>query len=140
MTFAGHTGNITGVQFHCEGKWIVTSSEDGFVKVWHTKDGSVQRIYDHKCAVNDVVIHPNQGELVACDRAGGVKIWDLSANLCAQELYPEEDVSMASVTVASDGSLLCAGNNSVMPVRSGTSVRYPADTSDPTRAMYTSGE
>lgn len=118
----------------------MTSSEDGFVKVWHTKDGSVQRIYDHKCAVNDVVIHPNQGELVACDRAGGVKIWDLSANLCAQELYPEEDVSMASVTVASDGSLLCAGNNSVMPVRSGTSVRYPADTSDPTRAMYTSGE
>ena len=92
---------------------MVTSSEDGFVKVWQTKDGSIQRIYDHKCAVNDVVIHPNQGELIACDRAGGVKIWDLGEDKCAQELYPEEDVSMASVTVASDGSLLCAGNNSV---------------------------
>ena len=113
MVFSGHTGNITGVQFHCEGKWMVTSSEDGFVKVWQTKDGSIQRVYDHKCAVNDVVIHPNQGELIACDRSGGVKIWDLGEDKCAQELYPEEDVSMASVTVASDGSLLCAGNNSV---------------------------
>ena len=92
---------------------MVTSSEDGFVKVWQTKDGSIQRVYDHKCAVNDVVIHPNQGELIACDRSGGVKIWDLGEDKCAQELYPEEDVSMASVTVASDGSLLCAGNNTV---------------------------
>lgn len=92
---------------------MVTSSEDGFVKVWQTKDGSIQRVYDHKCAVNDVVIHPNQGELIACDRLGGVKIWDLGEDKCAQELFPEEDVSMASVTVASDGSLLCAGNNAV---------------------------
>ncbi|KAG8528038.1 uncharacterized protein KY384_006954 [Bacidia gigantensis] len=112
MVFSGHAGNITGVQFHCEGKWMVTSSEDGFVKVWQTKDATIQRVYDHKCAVNDVVIHPNQGELIACDRAGGVKIWDLGEDKCAQELYPEEDVSMASVTVATDGSLLCAGNNS----------------------------
>jgi WD40 repeat protein len=29
LTFEGHTGNITGVAFHCEGKWMVTSSEDG---------------------------------------------------------------------------------------------------------------
>lgn len=29
LTFEGHTGNITGLQFHCEGKWMVTSSEDG---------------------------------------------------------------------------------------------------------------
>lgn len=32
LTFEGHTGNITGVAFHCEGKWMVTSSEDGTVK------------------------------------------------------------------------------------------------------------
>jgi len=32
LTFEGHTGNITGVAFHCEGKWMVTSSEDGMYK------------------------------------------------------------------------------------------------------------
>lgn len=113
MVFTGHTGNVTGVTFHCETKWLVTSSEDGWVKVWQTKDGVVQRSYDHGIPVNDVVIHPNQGEVIACDRGGNVRVWDLGENKCTHQLIPEEDVSVSSVTVASDGSLLCAGNNSV---------------------------
>jgi G protein beta subunit-like protein len=63
--------------------------------------------------VNDVVIHPNQGEIISCDRGGSVRIWDLAANNCSHELIPEEDVSVASVTVATDGSTLCAGTNTV---------------------------
>ena len=58
--------------------------------------------------MNDVVIHPNQGELISCDRGGNVRIWDLGENKCSHQLVPEEDKSVASVTVATDGSLLCA--------------------------------
>ena len=92
---------------------MVTSSEDGWVKVWQTKDGSIQRSYDHRVPVNDVVIHPNQGEVIACDRGGSVRIWDLGENKCTQQLIPEDDISVSSVSVATDGSLLCAGTNSV---------------------------
>lgn len=102
---------------------MVTSSEDGTVKIWDTRTGSIQRNYTHGTPVrdvvthvtpvNDVVIHPNQGELISCDRGGNVRIWDLGENKCTHQLIPEEDVSVASVTVASDGTLLCAGNNSV---------------------------
>lgn len=92
---------------------MVTSSEDGTVKIWDTRSGSVQRNYNHGSAVNDVVIHPNQGELISCDRAGTVRVWDLGENKCSHQLIPEDDVSVASVTVASDGSMLCAGNNAV---------------------------
>ncbi|KAL9604090.1 MAG: hypothetical protein Q9179_001979 [Wetmoreana sp. 5 TL-2023] len=111
LTFDGHSGNVTGVAFHCEGKWMVTSSEDGTVKIWDTRSATIQRNYNHNHPVNDVVIHPNQGELIACDRGGDVRVWDLGENKCTHQLIPEEDVSVASVTVASDGSLLCAGNN-----------------------------
>ncbi|KAI0445367.1 WD repeat-containing protein pop3 [Xylaria telfairii] len=111
LTFEGHTGNITGVAFHCEGKWMVTSSEDGTVKVWETRSGTIQRSYNHGFAANDVVIHPNQGEIISCDRGGSVRVWDLAENNCSHQLIPEEDVSVSSVTVASDGSLLCAANN-----------------------------
>ncbi|KAA8652182.1 hypothetical protein EYZ11_000486 [Aspergillus tanneri] len=110
MTFDGHTNNITGVAFHCEGKWMVTSSEDGTVKVWDTRTGSLQRNYAHKAPVNDVVIHPNQGELISGDRAGIVRVWDLGESVCTHQLIPEDDVAVQSVSVASDGSLLCAGN------------------------------
>ncbi|RYP49068.1 hypothetical protein DL768_005158 [Monosporascus sp. mg162] len=111
LTFEGHTGNITGVAFHCEGKWMVTSSEDGTVKIWETRSGTVQRSYNHGSPANDVVIHPNQGEIISCDRGGSVRVWDLAENNCSHQLIPEEDVSVSSVTVASDGSLLCAANN-----------------------------
>lgn len=92
---------------------MVTSSEDGTVKIWDTRTGSVQRNYTHGTPVNDVVIHPNQGELISCDRGGNVRIWDLGENKCSHQLIPEDDVSVSSVTVASDGSMLCAGNNTV---------------------------
>ena len=39
-----------------------------------------------RLAVNDVVVHPNQGELISCDQAGRIKQWDLSENICTHEL------------------------------------------------------
>ena len=128
VTFDGHTGNVTGVAFHCEGKWMVTSSEDCTVKIWDTRTGSIQRNYTHGTPVkdiftnvspvNDVVIHPNQGELISCDRGGSLRVWDLGEDKCTHQLIPEPDVSLASVTVASDGTLLCAGNNAVSQTHS----------------------
>ncbi|EPS44027.1 Beta-TrCP [Arthrobotrys entomopaga] len=111
LSFEGHTNNVTGVGFHCEGKWMVTSSEDGTVKIWDTRTATVQRNYSHGSPVNDVVIHPNQGELISCDQAGNVRIWDLGENKCTHQLIPEDDVPVRSVTVATDGSMLVAGNN-----------------------------
>ena len=92
---------------------MVTSSEDGTVKIWETRTGTVQRSYSHGHPVNDVVIHPNQGEIISCDRGGSVRIWDLAENNCSHQLIPEDDIPVASVTVATDGSTLCAGTNSV---------------------------
>ena len=40
----------------------------------------------HSFLVNDVVVHPNQGELISCDQAGRIKQWDLSENTCTHEL------------------------------------------------------
>lgn len=36
--------------------------------------------------VNDICIHPNQGELISCDQAGSIKQWDLTENICTLEL------------------------------------------------------
>lgn len=112
MTFEGHTANVTALALQADGKWMVTSSEDGTVKVWDMRAPTVQRNYKHKCPVNDVVVHPNQGEVISCDSDGNVRIWDLGENTCTHHLLPEEDVPVTSVSVASNGTLLVAGNNS----------------------------
>jgi hypothetical protein len=42
-------------------------------------------------------------------------IWDLGDDKCTHQLIPEDDVPISSVSIASDGSLLAAGNNKVLP-------------------------
>jgi WD40 repeat protein len=93
-------------------KRLIQSGILGTVKIWDTRSGQIQRNYHHNVPVNDVVIHPNQGELISCDRGGNVRIWDLGENRCSHQLIPEEDKPVASVTVATDGSLLCAAVSS----------------------------
>lgn len=34
-------GNIIGVVFYCEGKWMVMSFEDGIVKIWEMRIGII---------------------------------------------------------------------------------------------------
>lgn len=111
LSFDDHNGNVTAVAIQADGKWMASSSEDGTVKVWDLRTGHVQRNYRHGCPVNDVVIHPNQGELISCDNDGNVRIWDLSENTCTHQLIPEADVPVRSISVASDGTMLVAGNN-----------------------------
>ncbi|KAH0584032.1 RNase P and RNase MRP subunit, variant 2 [Termitomyces sp. 'cryptogamus'] len=103
--------NVTSVSFHSEGKWLVTGSEDGTIKIWDLRSSQLHRTYDNSAPVNDVCIHPNQGELISCDQAGSIKQWDLSDNICSHELTPAGNVPIRSVTLASDGSCLVAGNN-----------------------------
>lgn len=111
MTFEGHNGNVTLVAFQIENQWMVLLSEDGTVKVWDVRAPSAQRTYKHYCPVNEVVIHPNQGELISCDHDGNIRIWDLGENQCTHHLIPEDDVPINSLLVALDGSMLVAGNN-----------------------------
>ncbi|KAK0536294.1 TOR complex subunit lst8 [Tilletia horrida] len=111
-TFTGHTGNVTNVCWQQDRKWLASSSEDGTVKVWDLRAGRAYRTYAHEDPVNDVIVHPNQGELICCDEGGKMKIWDLAEDRCVYSALPEPGSALRSVTAASDASCLVAGGNS----------------------------
>ena len=52
------------------------------VKIWDLRAPGCQREYESRAAVNTVVLHPNQGELISGDQHGNIRVWDLTANAC----------------------------------------------------------
>jgi G protein beta subunit-like protein len=110
-TYEGHTGNVTGVGFQRDGRWMYSCSEDGGVRIWDPRTSTSQRDYECRAGVSSVALHPNQGELITGDLGGTVRTWDLIANRCSMELSPEGDTPVSAVAIASDASILVAGNH-----------------------------
>jgi len=110
-SFDGHKGNVTGIGFHKEGKWLFSCSEDHTIKIWDLRAPGCQRSFECTSPVNTVALHPNQAELISGDQNGNVRVWDLNSNTCSRELVPEGESAVRSITVASDGSRVVAANN-----------------------------
>jgi len=110
-SFDGHTGNVTALGFQKDGKWMYTGSEDGTVKIWDLRASGCQRDYDCGAAVNTVVLHPNQAELICGLQNGAIKIWDLAEGKWTREHIPEGEVAIRSISVAPDASQVVAVNN-----------------------------
>eukprot|EP00249_Psilotum_nudum_P010439 c22545_g1_i1 orf=465-1415(-) len=111
LHYDSHTNNVTAVGFQCDGKWMYSGSEDGTVKIWDLRAPGYQREYESRAAVNTVVLHPNQTELISGDQNGNIRVWDLTANSCSCELVPEVDTAIRSLSIMWDGSLVVAANN-----------------------------
>ena len=111
-TYSSHTGNITSVGFHQDGKWMYTGSEDEHIKIWDLRAPGVQTEFTCNSPVNSVALHPNQSELIAVDQSGDIRTFDLVAKKEQHvKVRPGGDVPLRSVSVASDGSTAVAANN-----------------------------
>jgi len=111
LTLDGHTSNITSIGFQQEMKWVYTCSEDRTIKIWDLRAPGWQHSFQCQGAVNSVVLHPNQVELISGDQLGNVRVWDLMNLSCVNELYPDGDKPIRSVAIASDACAVVAGNN-----------------------------
>lgn len=101
ITYDGHTNNVVTVGFQRDQKWLYSCSEDGTVRVWDTRTNSYSRKYDCGAPANTVCLHPNQAELISGDQNGNVKVWDLTADKCREEVTPLTEIPVRSLSIVS---------------------------------------
>ena len=58
---------MTSIGFKQNNGWIYTGSEDGSIKIHDLNTQGVSKMFSSKDPVNQVVLHPNEVELLSAD-------------------------------------------------------------------------
>lgn len=110
LEFTKHTGNVTGVSMPQDHRWVASCGEDSTIRVWDLRTGNVERqmSIEGSTPVNEVAVHPNQGEIVSCDGSGNLTVWDLGDNRAVSNINLVDE-SFQSVSLSSDGQFAIGG-------------------------------
>ena len=74
----GHNGRLTDVQFSPDGRLIVSTSEDGMVKIWLASGRLLKTLEGHSDYVWGARFSPD-GQLIASVSVdGSLKLWDVA--------------------------------------------------------------
>jgi WD40 repeat protein len=108
----GHTHNVTSIAFQADEKWLVSSGEDGKIRIWDLRARGFQLGISHTCAINSATVHPNQGVIVFGDQEGYINHFDIAANSVMRHKVGE-GTGLGVLTVAYDdhNRLICSHDN-----------------------------
>uniref|UniRef100_T1JHF2 Target of rapamycin complex subunit lst8 n=1 Tax=Strigamia maritima TaxID=126957 RepID=T1JHF2_STRMM len=112
INYEGVSKSVTSLQFHEDGKWMLTGGEDSIARIWDLRSRSqkCQRLFQAPAPINCICLHPNQGELVVGDQNGTIHIWDLKTDK-TEQITLDIDTSIQSVDVDNERNYLAAVNN-----------------------------
>ncbi|HEY2292573.1 MAG TPA: WD40 repeat domain-containing protein [Thermoanaerobaculia bacterium] len=77
-TFAGHAGEVNALALTPDGKYAVSASDDGTLKVWDSNTGNETVTFSgHASKVTAVAITPDGLQVVSGSADGILKLWDI---------------------------------------------------------------
>eukprot|EP00760_Papus_ankaliazontas_P038482 PhM_4_TR9140/c0_g1_i1/m.90218/K18643/KATNB1; katanin p80 WD40 repeat-containing subunit B1 len=83
---SGHRTTVTCLDYHPFGDFLITGSQDTFIKVWDVKNKVCLQTYkEHTRTVNCVKFSPDGRWAASGAGDGVVKLWDLTAGKCLRE-------------------------------------------------------
>lgn len=117
-----HGGAIRTVAFSCDGRRLLTGSDDKTIKVWLVQGQKfLATLTGHINWVRSAEFHPDGGTIVSGSDDRTVRLWDLERHECLQQ-FNDGMGMINSVRFHPNGSLLGTGgsDNWVQGARYGT--------------------
>ena len=115
-TFDGHSGGVQSVSMSADGKYVLSGSNDGTLKLWEASTGLCLRTMEgHRSGVNSVSLSADgkyalsgSGDLSRSD--GMLKLWEMSTGQCLRT-YEGHRSGVQSVSMSADGKYVLSGSN-----------------------------
>jgi WD40 repeat protein len=110
---AGHVGRATAVAFSPDGELVATGGEDGTVRIWRSRQGTVIRsIRAHRQAVTAVQFSHDREQVFSAGADRALKVWKVDDGRLVRELgslLRGHRRSISSLCLSPDGFELLTG-------------------------------
>ena len=106
----GHTDCVNSVAFSPDGKQIVSSSDDGTIKLWNAGTGRLIRTFRrHTDWVSSVAFSPDGKRIVSGSHDETIKLWDVGTGGLIRTFRGHMNV-VNSVAFSPDGTQIVSGS------------------------------
>jgi|GEM_PF-218670 len=105
----GHSGSVNAVEWSPDGRYILSGSGDGSIKLWDAQSGRLIRTFSEGAGVLYVHFLPGGKSFFCVNEKGGVGIWDVAGGGRVRQfaLSGEKEPTIID-PVSSDGSVVRA--------------------------------
>jgi WD40 repeat protein len=111
-TLSGHQGRVRSVCFSPNGKFVVSGSDDGSVRVWDVHRAiQLREMKGHTDWVRAVVMFPDGKHVASASDDHTIRIWDLVSFQCNRIVDTGFDW-LRVIAVSKNGSILFTGDDS----------------------------
>jgi WD40 repeat protein len=114
----GHRGPANTVAYSPDGKWLVTGSDDGAIRIWDSAAGKLVRVLlGHSGAVRSVCWSPDGRYLASGGSGKTIQLWEPRAGLLLRTFTsPSEGHTVRAVAWSPDGKTLASCNGGTKPI------------------------
>jgi WD40 repeat protein len=107
----GHTGAVAAVALTPDGKTLLSTSNDGTVRVWSAVTGEFLKTLDgHTSWVGSVVIAPDGARAITAGGDNVIRVWDLKTHKEVKALEGHK-IAIRGLALTSDGKTLISGGS-----------------------------
>jgi WD40 repeat protein len=104
---AGHSGSVNAVEWSPDGRFILSGSSDGGIKLWDAQSGRLIRTFSESAGVLYVHFLPGGKSFFSVNEKGGVGIWDVARGGRVRDFALSREKEPAIIDpVSFDGSVV----------------------------------